>query len=186
LGYAVNAGRLMTWSLEVHVVHHCNLRCAHCCTLSPGLRPRFADPDVLRRDLALAAGALEPAVLKLTGGEPLLHPNLAACLDAARGAGIARRVSLTTNGHLAPRVPDAVFEKLDALTLSLYPSAPLPDAALADLDARCERHGVALHIKWVDRFGVMDAAHRSRARARSDHASSWLKQRGHLVREGRF
>jgi len=176
----------VTWSLEAHVVDHCNLRCAHCCTLSPGLQPRYTSPAALRRDLTLAARAVAPALLKLTGGEPLLHPELAACLDASRESGIADQISLTTNGHLAHRVSDAVFERLDRLTLSLYPSAPLSDARLAALEERCERHGVLLRVKWMHRFGRMDAPRPSARRARAVHAECWLRVRCHLVHEGRF
>lgn len=168
------------------MVDHCNLRCAHCCTLSPALAPRFTRPEALRRDLELASRAVAPALLKLTGGEPLLHPELVACLDAARASGVASELSLTTNGHLAHRAPDAVFERLDRLTVSLYPSAPLPDARLADLEERCERHGVMLRLKWMDRFGRMDAEDASPRRAREAHAACWLKVRCHLVHEGRF
>ena len=89
--YAVAAGRILTWSLEAHLVDHCNLRSAHCCTLSPEFPARLVDPAALQRDLALAAGALRPHVFKLTGGEPLLHPDLPACLRAARGSGISER-----------------------------------------------------------------------------------------------
>jgi len=167
-------------------VDHCNLRCAHCCTLSPGLGHRFTDPDALRRDLRLAAKVVAPALLKLTGGEPLLHPELARCLDAARESGIAPQVSLTTNGHAAHLVPDAVFERLDRLSLSLYPSAPLSDSRLLALEERCRRHEVVLGVKWMDRFGRMDAARASDRRARAVYDRCWLRVRCHLVHEGRF
>ena len=85
--YDVSDGRILTWALETHVVEHCNLRCANCCTLSPELPSWWVDPDELRRDLERAAGALRPHVFKLTGGEPLLHPELLRCLDAARASG---------------------------------------------------------------------------------------------------
>ncbi len=120
VAYAIEHGRLLTWALEAHAVDHCNLRCVHCCTLSPRLAERFLDPRELERDLALAARVLRPAIFKLTGGEPLLHPGLTELLDVARASGISPQLSLTTNGLLLERQPDALFERLDRpTTLSL-------------------------------------------------------------------
>ena len=186
--YEVHEGKVRTWSLEVHVVDHCNLRCAECCTLSPSLPERFVDPDAMARDLARAATALSPALLKLTGGEPLLHPRLLDCLRIAKASGIAPEVSVTTNGLLLPRVPAGFWELLDRLTLSWYASAPLADEALERVLARCEESGVVLNLKHVETFQRMtperdleDEAHAARV-----FGSCWMKHRCHLLRDGWF
>ncbi len=184
--YELAEGRILTWSLEVHLVDHCNLRCAHCCTLSPLLPARVVDPAGLQADLERAARVLRPHLFKLTGGEPLLHPDLPACLQAARRSGISERVSLTSNGFLLPRAADAVYAGLDRITVSLYPSAPLPAGALQRIEARCREHGVQLALKAVSGFREMDAFHGSAARARAVHAACWLRVRCHLLHEGRF
>ncbi|MGP1667113.1 MAG: hypothetical protein ACTS5I_14665, partial [Rhodanobacter sp.] len=49
--YRVQDGRILTRSLEAHIVDHCNLTCAECCSLSPLLPAWLADPDALARDL---------------------------------------------------------------------------------------------------------------------------------------
>ncbi|KAA0251899.1 MAG: radical SAM protein [Acidobacteria bacterium] len=186
--YEVRDGKVLTWSLEVHLVDHCNLSCAECCTLSPHLPERFADPSGLARDLALARTALSPALLKLTGGEPLLHPRLGDCLRVARESGIAREVSLTTNGLLLRRAPEALFELVDRITLSAYPSAPISDDALGWVLSRCERAGIVLNFKHASAFQRMtperpvgDEEHAARV-----FASCWMKDRCHLLRDGRF
>lgn len=185
--YEIADGRVLTWSLESHIVDHCNLRCAECCTLSPHLAPRAVAPEALARDLARAAGALRPNVFKLTGGEPLLHPEVVRCLEVARASRIAGQVSMTTNGFRLPRAPDALFELLDRLTLSVYSSAPLPEKVVEVVAERCARHGVILTVKRIDRFGRMSPeAPLSEERAGAVHASCWLKVRCHLVYEGRF
>lgn len=186
--YEISDGRILTWSLEAHLTDHCNLRCAQCCTLSPHLPPRAVPPEELARDLERAASALRPNVFKLTGGEPLLHPEIVRCLEIARASGIAGQVSMTTNGLLLPRAPDALFELLDRLTLSVYSSAPLPEAAVEAVAARCARHRVVLTVKRIDRFGLMtpEPPVVSEERARAVHASCWLKVRCHLVLGGRF
>src|SRR5688500_20260612 len=118
--YAISDGRVKTRSLEAHVVDHCNLTCAECCSLSPFLPAWFADPADLERDLSRARKVLAPSVFKLVGGEPLLHPRLLDLVAVARRSEIASRISITTNGLLLGRMPDALFRAIDALTISLY------------------------------------------------------------------
>ena len=185
--YEVSSGRVLTWSLETHLVDHCNLRCQHCCTLSPQLPPRVVRVEDLARDLTEAAGVLQPSLFKLTGGEPLLHPAMVECLEAVRRSGICQQVSLTTNGLLLPKAPDAIFRLLDRLTVSVYASAPLPEPVLARVAERCQAHDVLLTVKRIDRFQQMDppAPHAPRA-ARQVFATCWLRNRCHLLHEGRF
>lgn len=183
--YELHDGRILTWSLEAHVVDHCNLRCAQCCSLSPELPARFLDLDVLSRDLALAARVLRPAVFKLTGGEPLLHPGLPRALELARASGLAAQISVSTNGLLAPRMPDAFWERLDRLTLSVYSSAPLPEAVERLIAERCRRHDIVLNVKRFDAFQRItpDAPH---DRAREVFATCWMKVRCHRIHDGRL
>ena len=185
--YDVSDGRILTWALETHVVEHCNLRCADCCTLSPALLPAFVDPGALERELAQAARALRPHVVKLTGGEPLLHPELLRCLDAVRASGISERVSLTTNGLLLASLGDDFYSRIDRLTVSHYASAPLHETLLARVRSSCARHGVQLTVKDVARFQRMDAFP---ARAPGETALAfdgcWLRVRCHMLHAGRF
>lgn len=185
--YELSGARVLTWSLETHLVDHCNLRCQHCCTLSPQLPPRAVRVEDLARDLAQAASVLEPSLFKLTGGEPLLHPALVECLEAVRRSGICQQVSLTTNGLLLPKAPDAVFRLLDRLTVSVYASAPLPEPVLARVAQRCQAHDVLLTVKRIDRFQQMDApAPHAPREARQVFATCWLRNRCHLIHDGHF
>ncbi len=187
MAFAVSRGRILTWALEAHVTDHCNLRCAHCCTLSPHLGPRVLDPAELERDLCGAARALHPAVFKLTGGEPLLHPDIVTCVRVARVSGISDQISLTTNGRLLGGAPESLFEAVDRITVSDYSSAPLPERLLLAIRKRCAHHGVLLTVKRIDRFQRMDAETvLSEADAHDVHSSCWLKIRCHMIREGRF
>src|SRR5262245_25034557 len=129
--YEIVEGRVQTRSLEVHIVDHCNLRCWGCCSLSPYLpKWRITSAD-LERDLRLARRVFAPQIFKLVGGEPLLHPDIDACLDIARQSGIAPVVSVTTNGFLLPRVSERFWQLTQALTVSLYPKPILPPETIA-------------------------------------------------------
>lgn len=182
--YSIIDGRLQTWSLEVQVVDHCNLRCASCCTRSPYNPARFSNPQVVEADLGRLARVLAPRVLKLTGGEPLLHPDLGGVIEAARRSQIAGRLSLTTNGWLLDRTPDEVLGRLDALTLSWYSSRPLPEGAVGRHEARLRALGVEVTVKPISSFQQVDPAGPTDAQRAWD--SCWMRQRCHLVREGWF
>jgi GTP 3',8-cyclase len=185
--YEVNEGRITTWALETHIVDHCNLRCANCCTGSPALPERFVDVDAFADDLARARAVLAPSVFKLTGGEPTLHPRLDELVDIARASGIAPVISVTSNGLLAGRLSDHFWRGIDRMTLSLYTSAPLPTHTHALVRARCAEHRVQLVEKAIDRFQVLDAsAVQDDATTSRIFAGCWLRHRCHMLAHGRF
>jgi hypothetical protein len=186
--YPVVDGKIVTRSLEAHVVDHCNLTCAECCSLSPHLPHWQVEPAALARDLAHATRILAPRVFKLVGGEPLLHPQLVELVEIVRASRIAPRLSITTNGLLLERTPDALWEAIDALTISLYPRPALSAASRAAIEERAGRAGVALNWKQQDEFVVM-----TRTRPTDDdgataaiHEGCWIRERCHMLRAGRF
>jgi hypothetical protein len=184
--YPVVGGAIVTHSLEVHVTDHCNLRCAGCCVLSPLAARRFVAPGELSRDLAWAKGVLRPTVFKLTGGEPLLSPEIVELARVAKASGIAPIVSLTTNGVLLRRAPDALFEHLDAITVSIYPGVGIDDGDLVALRDRAGRFGVALNEKRQDELQSMTrrTPQPDAAVTQAVFTSCWLRHRCHTVRDG--
>lgn len=181
-------GRIATHALEVHVVDHCNLRCEGCCVMSPSAPKRFLAPETLARDLDWAGRVLAPSIFKLTGGEPLLSPHVVALARIAKASNIAPRVSLTTNGVLAARAPDALFAHLDALTVSIYPEEGIDEASLARLRARAREHGVTLVEKRQDTFERMTKPRPEPddAVTQSTFGTCWLRHRCHTLRDGAF
>lgn len=87
--------------LYVYLTQGCNLACRHC-WLSPGFDPHGTRYPVL--ELAALETALEEAMplglssVKLTGGEPLLHPRIEDVLRCLRDAAVGLNVE--TNGLL--------------------------------------------------------------------------------------
>lgn len=179
-------GRIATHALEVHVTDHCNLRCAGCCVLSPLAARSFLDASVLERDLARARAVLRPSVFKLSGGEPLLAPNIVDLACVAKASRIAPRLSMTTNGVLLGRAPDALFEALDAITVSIYPEVGIDEPALAALRQRAARFGVALNEKPQARFQSMTrrSAEPDESVVREVFDTCWLRHRCHTLRDG--
>jgi uncharacterized radical SAM superfamily Fe-S cluster-containing enzyme len=82
----------------IEITDHCNLRCPVCYADSGPHRPGFRDiADVERMLDAVVANEGEPDVVQISGGEPTLHPDLFAILDAARRRPI-KHLMLNTNG----------------------------------------------------------------------------------------
>ncbi len=187
--FDVKDGRILTWSLEAHIVDHCNLRCRHCCSLSPLLAKHVTPVEELARDLQAAARAVRPQLFKLTGGEPLLHPDLLGCLQAARDADVAEGIQMTTNGFLIKRMPEKAWPLLDRLVVSRYSSAPLADKLLSYIENRCREYDVVLMVKFIDSFAEMDVpppGHEDDKRIRQIHEDCWIRIRCHMIHQGRF
>jgi GTP 3',8-cyclase len=184
--YPVADGVIATHSLEVHVADHCNLRCAGCCVDSPLAARRFMTAAELAHDLEWARRVLRPSVFKLSGGEPLLSPEIVELARLAKASGIAPRVSMTTNGVLLARAPDSLFEHLDAITLSIYPEVGITRHDLDALRVRAARFGVALNEKRQDAFQSMTRSvpERDATVVREVFDTCWLRHRCHTLRDG--
>ena len=89
----------MLTRLGLELTTRCNLRCRHCLREVPAAPVDFPVP-LLDRVLGRAREAYATKSVTLTGGEPLLHPELEGALEA-----IVRHdftFSLITNGVLLP------------------------------------------------------------------------------------
>lgn len=88
-------------TLYFYLTEGCNLRCRHCWIEPPHQTAkrqyRAIDPDLFRRILQ-QAGPLGLSSVKLTGGEPLMHPRIGDILAILRDEKI--RFSTETNGVL--------------------------------------------------------------------------------------
>ena len=107
--------------LRLSLTARCNLACPYC--LPDGQEPPGLLTLEQRFAVVAAAVALGARSLRLTGGEPLLHPDLEALIQAVqplRRDGL-REVALTSNGLLltAQRARALRQAGLDRLTLSL-------------------------------------------------------------------
>lgn len=89
----------------VEVTDHCNLRCPICYADSGPHRPGFRDLATIERMLdAVVANEGEPDVVQISGGEPTIHPEFFAILDAAKRRPI-RHLMVNTNGLRIAKEP---------------------------------------------------------------------------------
>ena len=98
--------------LHIHLTDHCNLNCRGCDNFSP-LSPKvFADMNVVASDCAriseLSGGKVNE--VQLLGGEPLLHPNVAAFSGIVRKYFPDSPIKLVTNGLLLLKQPEPFWK----------------------------------------------------------------------------
>jgi len=118
-------GRVHT-DLRVSVTDRCNLRCTYCMPLDAAFQPReeLLDDDEIVRVATVAAG-LGVRSLRITGGEPLVRPQLAALVRRLVAVPGIEEVAVTTNGLLlAEQAADLRAAGLDRLNVSLDAVSP--------------------------------------------------------------
>lgn len=87
------------FTLQWHITHRCNLRCAHCYQDDySSFETRAEMKRILDQYMDLLAFYGCRGRLNVTGGEPLTHPDLFWLLQAARERGI--KTGVLTNGTL--------------------------------------------------------------------------------------
>jgi hypothetical protein len=113
--------------LETHLVDNCNLKCKGCSHFSP-LFPEnsYARLDTFVRDFSRLQTLFENIkVIRLMGGEPLLHPKVIDFLEVARGAFPDAWISIVTNGILLLKQADKFWktcaDKNILIQVSRYP-----------------------------------------------------------------
>lgn len=90
--------------LRLSLTDHCNLACRYCVQAGARPRPLMIDPSFafeLVRWLSECHGIRH---VRLTGGEPLLYPNLLILLRHLASLPDLREITLTTNGQALARL----------------------------------------------------------------------------------
>ena len=121
----------------------CNFRCPFCHNASLVLSPEKAEQipeETVLAFLKKRQGVLDGVCI--TGGEPLLHPELAAFIEKVRGLGYA--VKLDTNGYFPKRLRTLV-------------SAGLLDYIAMDVKNCPEKYPQTIGLPAIDLSPVMES-----------------------------
>lgn len=108
-------------NLEINVVDHCNLDCVGCSHYAPFMARWFENPDRLACALSELWKFYRTPLVKLLGGEPLLHPNINDIIAVVKKLTTAR-LRLVTNGKLLKRRYYRLLG-IDEIHISSYPSS---------------------------------------------------------------
>ncbi|MCL2799004.1 MAG: radical SAM protein [Endomicrobia bacterium] len=107
--------------IHYHIIDRCNLNCKNCSSFSPIAKDNVTDINTFTKDLKrlaeLTGGKIKR--LNLTGGEPLLHPDLLKMLSKARNIFPNIQIRIGTNGILLPNQTDEFWETLQREKISL-------------------------------------------------------------------
>ena len=100
-------------TIEYHLVHSCNLRCAGCSHYS-SLLDKLTYPKLedIIDDLTLLKNKIGDnlTTLRLLGGEPLLHPQICECLTEIRNIFPKTSMVLVTNGILLKKMSNEFYD----------------------------------------------------------------------------
>jgi pyruvate-formate lyase-activating enzyme len=113
--------------IHLHPTRLCNLACLHCYSESGPQQRGGLDPAAVGSALEVLRGEGYEAV-SLSGGEPLVYPDLAAVVRSAKALGF--RVTMITNGLLVDRQASLLGE-LDGMAISFDGLADTHDAVRA-------------------------------------------------------
>jgi MoaA/NifB/PqqE/SkfB family radical SAM enzyme len=127
-------------------IRRCNLSCAYCNEYDDHSAP-VPTPDVLRRIDQLAA--LGTGVVTLSGGEPMLHPDLDLIIGHIRRRGAI--ATLITNGYLLTldRIRGLNRAGLDHLQISI-------DNVLPDEVSKKSLKVLDRKLRWLAEAGEFD------------------------------
>ena len=123
--------------LRISVTDRCNLRCVYCMP-EEGVA-WMPHQDILTYEqitqVVEAAAALGVRHVRLTGGEPLVRPQLEHLVEQLKGVEGIETVTLTTNGVvLAQQLPQLCRAGLDGVNISLDTLDPQQFAAITRRD----------------------------------------------------
>lgn len=99
-------------TLEYHLVDSCNLKCAGCSHYSSLLNKlTYTKLEDIITDLTLLKNKIGDnlAVLRLLGGEPLLHPQICECLTEIRNIFQKTNIIVVTNGLLLKKMSEEFY-----------------------------------------------------------------------------
>lgn len=172
-------------NLEIHTVDHCNLDCVGCSHESPLMARRIEDPDRLGAALTVLWRNYETPLVKLLGGEPLLHPALGDVIHAVR-ATTGARIRAITNGTLLSR-RFKHLQGVDEVHISQYPGSDLPSDEELQVMAAELRAPITVQGFNAFRWHRVRQAHNPEQTARvfktCQMYHSW---ECHTLRDGRF
>lgn len=115
----------MPW-LEIEIVSHCNMNCNGCSACANISDKKYMDLNKFERDLIQLKKYFSGIrVLKLFGGEPLLHPQLIDFIECARKHFPDAKLLIHSNGLLVTKCDKVLLETMKYLdaqfVFSLYP-----------------------------------------------------------------
>jgi organic radical activating enzyme len=160
-------------TLEINIVNHCNLNCKSCDHLSPICDENYYNPEELEGNfINFSRNTNNEEILKvvLSGGEPLLHPELGKIVEMTNSMLKIRMFQLITNGILLDNVSDDLLSTFSKNNLSLV----ISDYHVKDLSPalkRLDEHNIKYIMLNTDKFFKFSLKHSAYQKRFDDHCT---------------
>ena len=105
--------------LDFNVAYACNLACKGCISLSDFDRRGVEPLQDIKQQCETWSKILEPAVVSIFGGEPLLHPRLKQVLELIRKSWPNTLIRVITNGYLLRRYDPEMWFTFGSLEMQV-------------------------------------------------------------------
>lgn len=153
--FKIKKKRYMLPLLDVHILDHCNLKCNHCAHYCHLIKEEnFLSVEQLEQDMCELSKKIFFRIIRLMGGEPLLHPKLSDMLKLTRKYYPYTDIRIVTNGILLPAMDETFWDTMRkyhiTVDISKYPILGNKFSELLDLiDDNRVRLG---HVNLCKRF----------------------------------
>ncbi len=144
--------KIKTNACEINAVLHCNLTCRACSHRSPIFKKNITEPEVVYRDLKLLSKYVAPNMIRVVGGEPLLHPNIEELIEAIRRSDAAPWIRVVTNGVLLTKASQRFWSLVDEVYVSQYPGFHLDQQQLNSISEIAQAFKVTLKLNIFNHF----------------------------------
>jgi MoaA/NifB/PqqE/SkfB family radical SAM enzyme len=159
-------------TIDIPLVEHCNLNCAGCDHGSPVADESFLELDVFEKDMRRLAELSEGmlGIIRLLGGEPLLHPELFSFIKTTRMFFKNSIIELVTNAVLLEKQSDAFWMSCRENKVSIKATRYPVNIQWGKIERRAKEEGVSFsffnHYETVktsydipfDLTGIQDTA----------------------------
>ena len=105
--------------LDFNVAYACNLSCKGCISLSDFDRKGVESLQDIEEQCKTWSKILDPSVISIFGGEPLLHPRIEKVLNLIREYWPTTQIRLITNGYLLRRYDPEIWFRFGGLEMQV-------------------------------------------------------------------
>ena len=174
---------------EIPITDECNLNCKGClfsCNRH-GERSCMTLDEITSDFQRMKELFFDIPWIRILGGEPLMHPQLAEVVQGARAIFPTTEIDICTNGLLVPNMSDELLQTIAAQHVTIHISEYRPVEKIAQqIAARLESFGIEHCFLKRDEFYKFYTQHPGNDGARSHEAcpSSGCREvyRGRLVK----
>lgn len=132
--------------LEIHLADECNLKCANCTHFSNLSPEKHITIEDFESQIKVIANNFELRKLRLLGGEPLLHPQLAELVQIARKYLPDTDIHIVSNGLLLHTLSDETLDAISKNDVLVWVSKYPVKLRYSQIIERCEKHKVKISL----------------------------------------